>query len=1345
MLLLAVMTTMTAWAGNIASRLEVCEGELNVIHVKGYAYNVNQQSTSLRVYVDIYSDEACTSQYGESHSLKANVSRPDLNDRGINGDHGFEAEIPIADAGIYYVKVYVQPSVLDDAEQINAPYSQVTATGLGLVTLSGSESYTAQDGDILTGSTSGTVTIADGASITLRYVTINGGIVCDGTATITLVGTNSVKGPQFKAGIQVGGAGTTLTIRGDGALTATGGDWAAGIGLSYAQEVDATGGDIVIENGTITANGGGDGAGIGTGVVGTQQNNVTASLGNITIKGGTVTANGAGHENALGIGTGFIQTNSHASFGAVTIYDNINYVDISKIWKTITYMHGDTDVTTFARLYFNIVTDGSRRIISPKSNEDYKDYAITIADGIENGSLAGPMTAKFREEVTMTVTPDQGYALLRLIITDSQGNYYMVEGSSFIMPQSDVTVSAVFVISNHYFVLAGSESYTAQDGDALAGSTSGRLTIADGASITLCDATIKGGIICDGTATITLVGTNSVKGPQYKAGIQVGGAGTTLTIRGDGALTATGGSRAAGIGLSCAEEVDATGGDIVIESGTITANGGYCGAGIGTGVVGTQQNNVTASLGNITIKGGTVTANGAGHENALGIGTGFIQTNSHASFGAVTIYDNINYVDISKILTTITYMHGDTDVTDSASDYFFFAADGSRRLISSKNGKDYVITIADDIEHGSVAGPSTAKYLERVTMTVTPDEGYGFRQLIVKDSQGNDVAANFTSFMMPRYNVTVSAEFSNSDFFINIADGIEHGTITGPTNADYGDQVTMTITPNEGYTFLRLIVKDSQNHDVAAEGTSFTMPLSSVTVSAEFYHNYDVNLNNYGNYTAWDGDALTGSTSGTVTIAAGASITLHNATIGSGVVCNGSATITLVGTNNVTVPASTNMAGIRVGPEGTTLTIRGDGSLTVKGGSCSAGIGLSACYYNTTGGDIVIEGGTITATGGPYDPLMPDQYLFGAGIGLGEVKDGYDKVTVRIGDITIKGGTVTAIADVLYSDGIGKGKVQTAYATIQLGKVTVYDEAVMVDATSISQAVTYMHGDTDVTANPGEYFTITHNANRFLIMPKGISEEPVTIVDGTPFTQVRDHIVPSASYTKTLGSERVGKHQAWLVPFDYTITAADEEKFSFYKINMIANSPSPSQAASNEMWVFLTRLNAGDVLHANMPYVYKPLEAVTDYAFTTALTTLKAKNTDVLAKTETMEDIYSFYGTYENTTPAASDLFYYVGIDGNVSLGNNGAVTVGPYRWIIRKTNKFGNTPSYVRQMHFFDGESDDVDGIVEVQGSRFKVQAGAPWYDLQGRKIGDSPSVTRHSSLPKGIYIHNGKKVVIK
>ena len=150
---------------------------------------------------------------------------------------------------------------------------------------------------------------------------------------------------------------------------------------------------------------------------------------------------------------------------------------------------------------------------------------------------------------------------------------------TFTMPAADVTVTADVVQSN-------------ADGDVLTGSIKHTVIIPDGASITLNDAAISGSIVCEGSATITLVGTNSTTGKYLKAGIQIGGSGTTLTIRGDGSLTANGGYRSAGIGLSALWYYDSnvSSGNIVIEGGTITATGGYWGAGIGTGVIKNTNN-----------------------------------------------------------------------------------------------------------------------------------------------------------------------------------------------------------------------------------------------------------------------------------------------------------------------------------------------------------------------------------------------------------------------------------------------------------------------------------------------------------------------------------------------------------------------------------------------------------------------------------------------------------------------------------------------------------------------------------------------------------------------------------
>ena len=246
---------------------------------------------------------------------------------------------------------------------------------------------------------------------------------------------------------------------------------------------------------------------------------------------------------------------------------------------------------------------------------------------------------------------------------------------TFTMPAADVTVTADVVQSN-------------ADGDVLTGSIKHTVIIPDGASITLNDAAISGSIVCEGSATITLVGTNSTTGKYEKAGIQIGGSGTTLTIRGDGSLTANGGYRSAGIGLSALWYYDSnfSSGNIVIEGGTITATGGYWGAGIGTGVIKNTNNDNSTSVqfGNVTIKGGTVTATGG--DSGDGIGKGYSYSGPAITFGTVTIYDDIDKVDASSIKNSgsIVYKHEENDVTASTSDYFTIIENGNRRIIVQK-------------------------------------------------------------------------------------------------------------------------------------------------------------------------------------------------------------------------------------------------------------------------------------------------------------------------------------------------------------------------------------------------------------------------------------------------------------------------------------------------------------------------------------------------------------------------------------------------------------------------------------------------------------------------------------
>ena len=237
--------------------------------------------------------------------------------------------------------------------------------------------------------------------------------------------------------------------------------------------------------------------------------------------------------------------------------------------------------------------------------------------------------------------------------------------------------------------------------------------------------------------------------------------------------------------------------------------------------------------------------------------------------------------------------------------------------------------------------------------------------------------------------------------------------------------------------------------DDAIEGFTVNIGNESYTVTGSYsitnsgYINSGIVVENFttvnlgeltANYEAQNGEVLTGTLANNVkiSIARGATVTLDDVTINgtidnepssgynwAGITCVGDATIVLSGTN--TVKGFNDIyPGIHV-PEGSTLTIRGSGSLTASSNGFGAGIGggLSiAC------GNIVIEGGNINATGG-YGSA-------GIGGGCGN----------SCGDITIAN-TVTSVTatkgvDAPYSIGAGN---DGSCGTVTIGG-TVYSDGV---------------------------------------------------------------------------------------------------------------------------------------------------------------------------------------------------------------------------------------------------------------------------------------------------------------
>ena len=511
----------------------------------------------------------------------------------------------------------------------NIPASAIASDGYTVIV---------SDGTTLTGTLDGSthpykILIADGATVTLAGVTINGiddenckwaGINCEGDATIILADgtTNVVKGfYYYYPGIHVPGEyNNTLTIKGGtlgtGTLTAspfdggTDDSYASGIGGGYRIEC----GNIVIEGGYITATGGNGSAGIGSGFdapcgyINISGGVITAygsyeavgigcgedgECGDINISGGTVIA--IGGEDAAGIGCG-----DNGECGNITISGGSITATGGK-WAAGIGCARDGECG-------NITITTDVNIVTATKGPDAK---ISIGGDDDRGCSCGKITIGGTVYYDGTVYWD---------VRDYRN------GGETYLAQSPLTLVNLGKLTGNY---------EAKDGTTLFGTLDGatqkyKVSIADGATVTLDGATINGvnddncewaGLNCAGNATIIVkdVTENTVKGFHKNwPGIYVP-KDKTLTIKGgtdgNGKLTASpfdgGGtfdSWGAGIGGSYNDC-----GAIEIQGGIITATGGKCAAGIG----GSKSHR----WGDISISGGYVTAKGG--ENAAGIGSGY--------------------------------------------------------------------------------------------------------------------------------------------------------------------------------------------------------------------------------------------------------------------------------------------------------------------------------------------------------------------------------------------------------------------------------------------------------------------------------------------------------------------------------------------------------------------------------------------------------------------------------------------------------------------------------------------------------------------------------------------------
>ena len=441
--------------------------------------------------------------------------------------------------------------------------------------------------------------------------------------------------------------------------------------------------------------------------------------------------------------------------------------------------------------------------------------------------------------------------------------------------------------------------------------------------------------------------------------------------------------------------------------------------------------------------------------------------------------------------------------------------------------------------------------------------------------------------------------------------------------------------------------------------------------------------------------------------------------------------------------------------------------VTINGGTIESG------WYAIAGNGSGVQTTTITINGGTLVSTS-DYAIYHPQFGTLTINDGTvvygaaGAIAMKRGNLVVNGGTMTSkgIGDTgNWGDGTGNlGKAALNFcepygdvaATIKGGTITAEGDAVLIDAKptegkTVTLAISGGTYSSDVSKYCAEGFTATPNADGTY----GISE----VGDGMIFVYDKTSDKVAANGSVTIDLEKINKvsltkevagvnttltktfnntgWNAFFVPFDFTLTQEMLDAFDFAKLYAITlKNGSGSQLLS------YVEANDGDEIKAYFPCLIKAkLKGVQSLNVGSVsykpITEMKPVTT-----TSTIE-LFTFYPVMENTCIAAKNGYYLNSEKNSFVYNENAEAYIPPFRYYMTIQNR--DDYSYILPT---DGKAsvvefrvigaDEVTGITDVEGAA-AMEAGKV-YNLQGVVVGDSVE-----NLPKGIYIRNGRKVVVK
>ena len=462
---------------------------------------------------------------------------------------------------------------------------------------------------------------------------------------------------------------------------------------------------------------------------------------------------------------------------------------------------------------------------------------------------------------------------------------------------------------------------------------------------------------------------------------------------------------------------------------------------------------------------------------------------------------------------------------------------------------------------------------------------------------------------------------------------------------------------------------------------------------------------------------------------------------------------------NTVLPNSVDNGQFAIGAfENCTVTINGG---TIEGGY-SAITGFGDPNDNTT---ITINGGTLIC---PMDYAIyhpqPGKLTVNEGA---TIYGGAGAICMKSGELEINGGTLTSKGKGNTGNwGDGTGGLGNAAlnfckpygdvkATITGGTITAEGDAVLIDAKptegkEVSLAISGGTFSSDVSKYCAAGFTATPNADGTYGITK-VGDLSVMVAYDKAYDNVEaggtvdinmDTVnkimvakteVANVTTTLTKTFSSTGWN-AFFVPFDFTLTAEMLNDFEFAKLYAVI-------AENNAPVVNFKKLAANDKISAYSPYLIKAKTAGS-HSLNVGAVTYKS-NAGEPPYTATIDEIYTFYPVMENTYTAAEKGYYLDSEQNSFVYNKNEKACVPPLRYYMTMWDK--NAKDYIvptsggaSKVKFCVIGEDEPTGITDMVDDA--ANASGKVYNLQGVVVGNTTE-----GLPKGVYIKNGRKIIVK